>query len=153
MNRRIAVRAVIVQDGKLLCVQNKPYNTYVNVREWSTPGGGIDEMESIVPALQREIFEELGVHALIGKLLYVQQFYFGDKEHMQFFFHVTNPQDFAAIDLSITSHGENEIARVTFIDPATEGLRPRFLALEPLSEDIAGNGPVKFFSTLENISS
>jgi ADP-ribose pyrophosphatase YjhB (NUDIX family) len=152
MKRRIAVRAIIVKDGKLLCAQNKPYNPYINVNEWSTPGGGVDEGESLVPALQREIAEELGVYATVGKLLYVQQLEYGGSEHLQFFFHITNTEDFIHVDLSKTSHGIHEIEQLAFIDFTTPNIQPAFLALEPIAGDIASDGPVKFFSTLPDVT-
>ena len=149
MKRRIAVRAVIVQDGKLLCAQLKPYHESVSQNDyWSTPGGGIDEGEALVPALQREIMEELGVQAVVGNLLYVQQFEYWGHEHLEFFFHVANAQDFIGIDLSKTTHGALEIERLDFVDPANVHIRPVFLKEEDVAAHIASNAPVRFFNYL-----
>jgi ADP-ribose pyrophosphatase YjhB (NUDIX family) len=153
MKRRVAVRAIIEREGKILCAQLKPYNQYVTDEFWSLPGGGIDEGESLIPALEREIMEELGVHAIVGNLLYVQQFVANHMEHLEFFFHVANTGDFLDIDLAKTTHGADEIARLEFIDPATAGdVRPPFLITEPIAEHIARNRPARFFSRLENVS-
>jgi 8-oxo-dGTP pyrophosphatase MutT (NUDIX family) len=153
MNRRIAVRAIIERDGKILCAQLKPYHESIKANGfWSTPGGGIDEGESLIPALQREIMEELGVHAVIGNLLYVQQFEYWDQEHLEFFFHVTNTDDFIDIDYSQTTHGAQEIERLAFVDASTEKVRPLFLRTEPITTHIASGGPVKFFSTLPTMT-
>jgi 8-oxo-dGTP pyrophosphatase MutT (NUDIX family) len=51
---RVSAKAVIIQDGKVLLVQE-------NERWWSLPGGGIDHGETVSAALKRELEEELGV--------------------------------------------------------------------------------------------
>ena len=52
---RIAARAIITQDGKVLLVREKDDDW------WSFPGGGIDYGETVQEALVREVSEELGV--------------------------------------------------------------------------------------------
>ncbi len=131
MNRRIAVRAIVVLDGKLLCAQAKPYSPTIVTGRWGVPGGGIDGDEALIPALQREIFEELGIKPDVGNLLYVQQ-YKKDSggEELEFFFHIKNAEDYLDIDLSKTSHGHVEIERVEFIDASTNEILPKFLTTE-----------------------
>lgn len=51
---RIAVKAIIVKDGKVLLVKEQ------DDEWWSFPGGGIDYGESTEHALGRELPEELG---------------------------------------------------------------------------------------------
>lgn len=122
------VRAVVVRGDELLLVQNKDIDG--NVKPfWVLPGGGIDEGESLVDALTREMIEETGVKPEIGRLLFVHQFVRdGAYEGPEFFFHVTNTDDFANIDLSNTSHGAQEIAEIGFHDTKElTGLRPGFL--------------------------
>jgi 8-oxo-dGTP pyrophosphatase MutT (NUDIX family) len=53
---RVAVKAVIVQNGKILLVRDEPGD------KWGFPGGGVDYGESIESALKRELTEELGIH-------------------------------------------------------------------------------------------
>ena len=117
------VRAVITYQAKLLLVQHQGYNT------WCLPGGGIEAGEGLKDALKRELFEELGVHADIGKLLVVHQFKEdGYYQGPEFFFEVTNPHDFVQLDIRNTSHGQAEIAKAEFKDPSqTENIRPSFL--------------------------
>jgi len=152
MKRRVAVRALILQDdGKLLCVRQKHYFEAVFTEAtdfWCLPGGGVDEGEALLPALEREMIEELGIKPVIGNLLYVQQFLYADMEHMEFFFHVTNAADYAQVDLSKTTHGVAEIAELDFIDPTHESVRPEFLSTENLVEQ-AATGTAKFFSYLD----
>lgn len=146
MTRAISVRPIILHEGKLLCVRLKAYERAVKGDFWCLPGGGVDDNEALIPALEREIIEELGVKAQVGRLLYVQQFRHGDKDILEFFFHVTNPQDFLDIDLSKTSHGQEEIAEIAFVDPKTTYILPRFLSTEPLEQKINTADAVQIFS-------
>ena len=146
MNRRVAVRAVIVKDGKLLAVKLNPYRSVITGEFWCTIGGGIDEGEALIPALKREVMEETGIEPIVGNLLYIQQYLHGDMEHMEFFFHVTNADDFLTIDLSKTTHGTEEIAELDFVDVSKETVLPKFLTEETF-EDVA-NQPTKFFNYL-----
>lgn len=121
------VRAIIRDGDRLLLVQHKdeqgqPFSS------WALPGGKIDDGESLTDALQREMIEETGVAPRIGTLLYVHQFIRdGVYEGPEFFFEVTNAADYAAIDLTQTTHGDTEIATIGFLDPRTFNLRPEFL--------------------------
>ena len=146
MNRRVAVRAVITYEGKLFCLRLKPYRHKDAPSYWCTPGGGLDDGEAIIPALEREIIEELGVRPVIGNLIYVQQFIHKDVEQMELFFHVTNTRDFLNVDLSKTSHGKVEIEEVRFIDITSEHILPEFLKTESF-DNIAAQ-PTQFFNYL-----
>lgn len=132
MKRRVAVRAIIVREGKLLGVRLHQYDgkSTKDNDYWCTPGGGVDEGEALIPALKREIIEELGPDPEVGQLLYIQQFIHGETEQLEFFFHVTNADDYVNLDLSATTHGAVEIAEVAFIDAATENVMPKFLRTE-----------------------
>lgn len=147
MIRRISVRAVVLHEGKLLCARLKPYRSALKVSKdewWCLPGGGLDEGESLIDGVKREMIEETGIEPEVGELMYVQQFFFDDKDYLEFFFHVTNSADYLDIDLSKTSHGETEIADIGFIDPKTKKVLPELLATEDLSAQI--NQPAKFFA-------
>lgn len=150
MQRRLAVRAVIIKDNKLLLVKLKPYDItkHTGPDFWCTIGGGLDENESLIPALKREVYEETGIHAEVGRLLFVQQFVFQEKENLEFFFHVTNTEDFENIDLASTSHGTIEIAELAFVDPNTEHVLPRLLSEVNIQEHISENRQTLFFDYL-----
>ena len=124
------MRAIIVKDGELLCVKLKPYRTAISDEFWCTVGGGVDPGEALIPALVREVTEETGVTPVVGRLLYVQQYIHAELDHLEFFFQVTNSEDFTSIDLSKTTHGVEEIAEIGFVDTASEVVLPAFLQTE-----------------------
>lgn len=93
MMRRITVRGIVLYEGKLLCAKLKPYKDSLQKHGndyWCIPGGGLDEGETLMAGVEREMIEETGIKPVVGNLLYVQQFVQGEREFIEFFFHVTN---------------------------------------------------------------
>ncbi len=148
MKRRIAVRAIIEKDGKLLLAKLTGYGSHDGKPNefWCTFGGGVDDMESLEDAIVREVIEETGVTPIVGPLLFVQQYQMNDVESIEFFFHVTNTEDFMNIDTSTTTHGEEEIAEIEFVDPSSSDVQPAFLKEVDL-HNLPSN-QAKFFSYL-----
>ena len=150
--RRIAVRGIIFKDGQLLAQQTKPSEDEEARDYWCTPGGGLEDGESLHEGLYREMVEETGIAPQIGKLLFIQQY--GNpakKEFLEFFFHIENPGDYETIDLASTSHGELEIAKVGFINPSTQNILPAFLQTLDLDSHITGQVPVSVHTYLDSI--
>lgn len=145
MNRRINVRGIIWHNAKLFCQQLKTNRSNESEPFWCTPGGGMDDGESIMEALRREMIEETGIAPVIGRLLFVQQFFDGEREQLEFFFHITNAGDYAQIDLGATSHGNIEIEVCEFIDPRTARVLPDFLRSIDINAHIQSAGPTLFF--------
>jgi len=144
--RRVCVRGIIYKDGKLFCQELKDKDG--NPRGfWCTPGGGLNLNESLVDGVAREIFEETGVNATVGKLLFVQQYSeninnkYGEKEALEFFFHIENADDFDHIDES-ASHFDAEIAHYGFVDIHTTHILPAFLKKLDLKAYIRDKMPV-----------
>jgi ADP-ribose pyrophosphatase YjhB (NUDIX family) len=145
--RRVNVRGVIYREGKILALKHLQGDSEVDY--WATPGGGVDQGESLVKALERETVEELGVRAKVGRLLFVQQFCDDDRsEKLEFFFLVENPDDFMGVDLAATSHGAVEIARLEWLDPRSVQFMPRFLREVDLDDYALNVRPVGFWSYL-----
>lgn len=142
--RRINVRAIIYKDGQILAVKHlgedgeaAPY--------YAIPGGGLDPHESLQDGLRREIMEELGIKAIVGSLLFIQQFHsrrVGYEEELEFFFAIENPEDFTELDISSTSHGSVELAVCEFVDPRQVTIFPRFLSAVDLDEYFSRPQPV-----------
>lgn len=148
MNRRISVRGIVLHEGKLLCVRLKAYKDHLKRDNsyWCLPGGGLDEGEALLDGVKREMLEETGIEAQIGELLYVQQFAHGDKDYLEFFFHITNSHDYLAIDLASSSHGQAEIEEIEFINPSEKHVLPDFLKTEDIAGLITTKGPARVFS-------
>lgn len=152
MIRRVSVRGIVLHEGKLLCVRLKKYQGSLREQSaddyWCLPGGGLDEGEALIDGVKREMIEETGITPEVGNLLYVQQFTYGEKDYLEFFFHITNSRDYLDIDLSKSTHGEAEIEQIEFIDPAVEHVLPEFLSTENLSELVASSQPTRIISRL-----
>ena len=122
------VRAIVFHEEKLLLVRHK--DTHGKPKEeWVLPGGHIEDGENIIDALTREITEETGVIPEVDRLLFVHQFKRnGQFEAPEFFFLVTNADNFLAVDITKTSHGHAEIVEIGFHDTKKlHGLKPDFL--------------------------
>jgi len=85
----VRVRAVIVNDGKLLVMRMHTNKFY------ALPGGKLEIGETIHGCLKREIIEELGVEPQIGRFLFVNNFNEknGDQS-IDFIFEVKNGVDY-----------------------------------------------------------
>jgi 8-oxo-dGTP diphosphatase len=70
--------ALIVRDSKLLVCQRHRDDSHG--LEWEFPGGKVEPGESPAQALQRELREELGVDATIGKELFRTRHRYGDSQ-------------------------------------------------------------------------
>ena len=150
--RRVGVRGIAYQNGKLLSVLHKDkYGAPVDY--WAIPGGGLDLNESLTDGLYREMIEETGIAPRIGDLLFVQQFSFlhhsGEmREQLEFFFHIKNPEDYRVVDLAATSHGTIELADCKYIDPRQENILPAFLRTVDLDAYTTTNQPVFIWNEL-----
>ncbi len=69
---RIAVRALVLQDDRLLLV-----NAYAGRRSdlWCAPGGGVEPGASLTENLARELHEECGIGVTVGPLALVNEFH------------------------------------------------------------------------------
>jgi len=68
----VAVRAVILRDGRLLIV-----NAYPGAQSdlWCAPGGGVERGASLPENLAREVFEETGLAIAVGAPCLVNEFH------------------------------------------------------------------------------
>ncbi len=67
---RLAVKAIIIVDGKILVTRN----SHKNGDYFLLPGGGQENGETIHDALRREVREEVGCETVIGELRFVRDY-------------------------------------------------------------------------------
>lgn len=69
---RLAARAVIVEEGRLLLV-----NAFADGRSdlWCAPGGGVEPGTSLSDSLRREVREETGLAVAVGHPCLVNEFH------------------------------------------------------------------------------
>ena len=79
------VAALIVQNGKILVCQRTPHQSLP--LKWEFPGGKIEPGEPAEDAMRRELEEELGIRATIGKKVAVVRHDYGHgaEVELQFF--------------------------------------------------------------------
>lgn len=63
-------RALIIIDGKAVLIHRK----YDGREYWVSPGGTVENGESLVEAVKREVFEEVGISINVGERLFEQSF-------------------------------------------------------------------------------
>ena len=85
---RLAVRAVIVQAGRLLVVNAWPGR---QSDLWCAPGGGVERGTSLPENLIREVHEETGLTIQVGAPCLVNEFHDpeGDFHQVDVYFHAT----------------------------------------------------------------
>lgn len=69
---RLAVRALLVKDGRLLLVNAFPGG---KSDLWCAPGGGAEPGQSLPDNLAREVLEETGLQISVGPLALVNEFH------------------------------------------------------------------------------
>ena len=111
---KIRCRGVIVHEGKLMLVRNMSKE---GPRDFYTlPGGHLEFGEDPETCIARELLEELGVEAKIGKLLFVHTHVKNNDSHaVEFFFEVLNGVDFLNHEEMQKTHAY-EIAEVRWIE-------------------------------------
>jgi ADP-ribose pyrophosphatase YjhB (NUDIX family) len=140
--RRITVRGIIFRNGQLLSQELVPDHNGQKRDYWCTPGGGLESGESLHAGLTREMIEETGISPTIGKLLFIQQYEDDEKEFVEFFFHITNHQDYETIDLAATTHGLLETENIEFVTPSQHNVLPAFLRAVDIQSHIDNDTPV-----------
>jgi 8-oxo-dGTP diphosphatase len=71
------VAALIESEGKLLVCQRRRRDSFGLM--WEFPGGKLEPGETPVQALERELREELGIPAQIGREIYRTQHHYAEK--------------------------------------------------------------------------
>ena len=66
MNKKV-IASVIIKDGKVLIAQRGKNDSLYG--KWEFPGGKMEDGETETECLARELFEELGIHAIIDSYI------------------------------------------------------------------------------------
>jgi len=110
MNTNIKCRGIIIYDGKLLVVDHG--DTLL-----ALPGGKLENNETPVECVEREIFEEFGVKPVVNRLLYVNQYKENKNlEYIEFFFEIKNSIDYLEVEKLKGTHS-HEIKNILWIIP------------------------------------
>jgi 8-oxo-dGTP pyrophosphatase MutT (NUDIX family) len=84
VQHRIRAAALITEGDSILLVKH-----FANGNEWWVPpGGGVEGSESLVECAAREVMEETGLEASVGRLVYLREFVEPrtDTHHVEAFF-------------------------------------------------------------------
>lgn len=115
--RALRVRALIVNEGKLLVVRHRADNPH-----YVLPGGHLDFGEQPEAGLIRELEEEFGVTPIIGSLRYVHTFTQEREDEMvqsfECFFAIDNGADF--VHFSPDAPYAHELYEVRWLSPDDE---------------------------------
>lgn len=72
MHHRIRAAALVIKENRVLLVEHKHPET--GKVWWCPPGGGLENGESILDCVRREVFEESGLSVEPGRIVYVREF-------------------------------------------------------------------------------
>ena len=67
---RVSVKAVIIKDGKLLAMHHRGSDG----EYYLLPGGGQQNSESLISAVQRECLEEAGIQISVGDVIFIRDY-------------------------------------------------------------------------------
>ena len=84
MTRHLAVKAFIVQEGKLLILRRSPDEHHGG--KWDFPGGRLEGAEPPYDGLKREVMEEANLSISVGKPIHVSHFSREDGYFLTFIF-------------------------------------------------------------------
>jgi 8-oxo-dGTP diphosphatase len=130
MKQISVVAAVIIQDSKILCVQRGPAKYDYISKKWEFPGGKVEENETKIEAIKREIQEELHMEIEVdGFLMTVNHSYPDFHLTMDTFLcHTTTPQptltehiDFKWLEKDALSGLDWAAADLPIVDRLMEG--------------------------------
>ena len=119
---KIALKAVIERDGKVLLVRDPREGKEL----WEVPGGRMNEGEDPKEALAREVKEELGVDIVVHDVLHMEQFYQFSEERNAFLIVYRATLSDPAAELVLAADEIAEVRWVTQAESATLTLFPEY---------------------------
>lgn len=80
MNIRNSAKAIIIKDGKVLCIKCEDTLGFY----YGLPGGGQEHGESLPEAVRRECREEIGADVIVRDLVFVRDYIGANHEFAQY---------------------------------------------------------------------
>ena len=131
MNQIAVVAGILMHEGKIMAARRKPGGS--ESLKWEFPGGKVEKGETPEQALERELFEELGIRTETGRI-YDVKIRWGEERTIVLLFYRTklvsgsprpldasdvgffdadelNKLDFASADKEIAARLEDEMQR------------------------------------------
>lgn len=106
---KIRITAVVLRNDNILLVEQN----VDNARDWSLPGGGLEEGETLEDGIVRELIEETGITVKVKELLYLCDYIRNDRHvvHMTFLAEAPN------YEIGETTPGldENPIKSIAYV--------------------------------------
>jgi len=124
---RVKARALIWIDGRLILAEQRRRGRM----ELSLPGGRVNDRESVLEAVKREVMEETGLEVTPGRLVYVLEFVDSVRTHdLELIFLATSTgvprlNGFRAVDLGA---GERPPVRPPLLDLIADDAAARWRA-------------------------
>ncbi len=81
------VAGLLVKEGRLL-IARRPFGTHM-AGKWEFPGGKIERGETPEVALERELFEELGIRTKTGRIYHAVAHSYPEKDVLVLFYRST----------------------------------------------------------------
>lgn len=106
--KTIKCRGIIINEDKLMVVKHN-----ISDQFYALPGGHLEGDENPRKCIEREIVEEFDIKPEVGRLLYINQFNDSTKSFLEFFFEITNGDDFLNLDESKID--KNEIFEMLWV--------------------------------------
>lgn len=132
----IKCRGLIIKDWKVfLTIPVKAFEPF-----YCLAWGKLDEGETTLECMKREIIEELWVEPKIWNLVYVNEFKAGDRVVLDFWYLIENADDYENINLSKTSHGEEELVEYGFYDLDNLKYPAKPDSLKDIIDELKANG-------------
>lgn len=150
MKYGISAGAILLREGKILLVHHLQEGKF---DFWVPPGGRLEGQESIPQCVEREVFEETGLHVEAGRVLYIQEFLQPDYHFVKFFLLCRDRG--GNITLSNKPMEEDFLTEARFFDQEElQNLRvfPKILARQ-FWDDLAAGFPETRYLGLECIPS
>ena len=112
MSHHACVRGVVIDKGKILVVEHShpdrpPF--------WCFPGGHVEENETLVEAVKRELKEETHLDVDVGQIVFVQEFF---KEHLiELFFECSILDGEAKLGIDPDNPGMPILTKIKWVEP------------------------------------